>query len=657
MSISQSRSVALSEIENRSSMRKIRVTIVVLTTIIIYWFYVYNETESPRQFTLQNEVSDNRQEETGRFPSQLKDLASQPIYIQHHLCKPLLDVMKKNDNQWRISIDDFLVHSLESYDSSDIKKALFLLEGDDFAYSKREILRNPDRNLIDREKKVSSLFRNEMGRDAPKALRISFGVNTLQSLFESSKEKRGVTIQKFGLLVVEVAEAIRSKKFSNQQLVELMSLLGDVNGHTQAAANYFPDNLLDAIIDSNNEILFDAYINLGGKVINREFGVNVLERLVSYIKFDTESFSDGLINRLVEHHLPIRVTYTSNGKGEDIELGAFWKKHIRDPDNFKLLVSKLNLIVTDAPVKDSLHDNSIVQEILEKLKNEKLATRLPGLSGINSNEIEICQTIRNNVSQEVTFVKGQKKIVEAKVLFGEEQLAVAEYLSETEPALVDCYLKPQGRLERTSLVDSDDYSETLSKITDGDVHAGIRHFNSAERSNNEKAYLFWDVVSLRLELVSFLVESGIVPQRDDFYWAASRLDGKSYSIIESLGFSYDHEAPTGKSLTEYAARQCNADLIAALNQLEKPYTYQTLGNDALNSALTTINCRNEKARLAVITAVMKFKPTVKQSHLHDIADLRLKDYSTYLQVVASFPQLEIGRDVEPSQYSCFGMYP
>jgi hypothetical protein len=40
--------------------------------------------------------------------------------------------------------------------------------------------------------------------------------------------------------------------------------------------NYDSDNLLDAIVDVKSEGLFDAYIELGGKVATKNFGSDEL---------------------------------------------------------------------------------------------------------------------------------------------------------------------------------------------------------------------------------------------------------------------------------------------------------------------------------------------------------------------------------------------
>lgn len=637
-------------------MKKSRLGVVALIIVAaIFWFNIDSKNEDQKEFLSQSAEKPDKKQSTLKIPSLPTKLNSQPIYIKYQQCKPLLDAITKNQNQWRNNIDSFLIGYLENYDSINIISALVLLEGEFFAYRKREILRMPDQNLLARQKKMNSIFLEAVGMEMPKGMSISLGVKNLQSYFELSEEERKSNILRIGLVVDNVVEVIRSNDFSNQQIIELMSLLVDINGFTHDSANYRPDNLLDAIVDVKNEALFDAYIELGGKVETNNFGVNPLERLISNYNLKDGPLPQGLINKLVEYRLPIRVNRSADLKEKSIELGAFWKHSVWDVEYFNELVLNQNLIVTDAPKKDSLSEMSAVKEILAKLQKDKFASRIPELSQISQQDIEICQTTRKSVYQSTNHAEGLAKINEAKEIFGDEQLAVVGYLNEIEPSLVDCYLTLKNKFQRTVPNYSDEFENIYRKITKGDIYQGIQEFNSVKRDDNQKAFLFWQLVATSPEFAGPLVESGILPQRNDFFWAAQSLDGKSYSAIEKLGFTFDHKSPDGKSLTEYAAKQCNAELITELYLLQQPYTHETMGRDALGLALTTRSCRNEKARLAVISAVMNFKPIVKKSHQQDIADLRLKEYIAYKSVVDTYPQLEIADDVKVRQYSCLVM--
>lgn len=583
-------------------------------------------------------------------------LKSQPIYIKYQQCKPLLNAIDKNKSQWRKEINSLLESYLEKYDRTNVMSALVLLEGEFFAYRKREILRVPDKNLVAKQKKINSILLEAAGISMPKGMSVSFGVKDLKSNFELSEEERKSNIQKIGLVVNDVVEALRSNEFSNRQLIELMSLLVDINGFTHNPANYRPDNLLDAIVDVKSEVLFDAYIELGGKVENTAFGVNPLERLISNQNLHGGPVPQELVKKLAEYHLPIRVNRSSDPKEESIELGAFWKHPVPNVEHFEELVLSENLIVSAAPKKDSLSEIPEVKEIFEKLKKDKISSRIPELSKVSMQDIEICQTTSKSVFRSMNTAAGQAVIEKAKEIFGDEQSEVVGYLNEIEPGLVDCYLSSKNRFPRTFPNFSNDYSNIYRKITKGEIYNGIQEFNSIERDDNQKAFLFWELVAASPEYAGPLVESGILPQRNDFFWAARSLDGKSYSAIEKLGFSFDHKSPDGKSLTEYAAKQCNSELISELYSLQQPYTYETMGRDALGIALTTRSCKNKKERLDVVSSVMKFKPVIKNSHQQDIADLRLKDYSTYKTISDIYPQLKIAEDVKNSQYFCSGTY-
>jgi hypothetical protein len=629
--------------------------VALLIVAAIFWSNIDSKNEEKKKILSESAEKTDKKQPMVKIPSLPSKLNSQPIYIKYQQCKPLLDAITKNQNQWRNNIDSFLIGYLENYNSVNIISALVLLEGGFFAYRKREILRMPDQNLLARQKKTNSMFLEAVGMEMPQGMSISLGVKNLQSYFELSEEERKSNILKIGLVVDNVVAVIRSNDFSNQQIIELMSLLVDINGFTHDSANYRPDNLLDAIVDVKNEALFDAYIRLGGKIETNNFGVNPLERLISNYNLKDGPLPQGLINKLVEYRLPIRVNRSADPKENSIDLGAFWKHRVRDVEYFKELVLSQNLIVTDAPKKDSLSEMPAVKEILGKLQKDKLTSRIPQLSEISQQDIEICQTTRKSVYQSTNHAAGQAKINEAKEIFGDEQSAVVGYLNEIEPSLVDCYLASKNRFQRTVPNSSNEFANIYRKITKGDIYQGIQEFNSVKRDDNQKAYLFWQLVATSPEFAGPLVESGIIPQRNDFFWAAHSLDGKSYSAIEKLGFTFDHKSPDGKSLTEYAAKKCNAELITELYLLQQPYTHETMGRDALSIALTTSSCRNEKARLAVISAVMNFKPIVKKSHQQDIADLRLKDYNSYKSVVDAYPQLEIADDVNIRQYSCSAM--
>jgi len=574
------------------------------------------------------------------------NIKSLPVYEIHQQCKPLLKSIQKDQAGWRKKIDPFLKEYHAEYPSADIMEALVLLEGDFFAYRKRELLRVPDKNYMDRNGKLSAYFLNKIGLDLIDGVQLTLGEKHFKSLLEKPKKEREEELQETGLLIREVIEVITSGKFNNQQSIEIMALLVDINGYSHDVANYRADSLLDVIAELKNYELLEGYIELGGNISNKKFGANALERLLSQLKAKENPDTKRLINKLVAENLPIRVGYTDGFRGEEIQLGAFWKRTVREPEAFKKIVEELGLVLIDTPTRESLKEKTAVMEIYQKLLQDKRDNRSGSLQKLAESEIELCRDTKNSIYQLLSVKNDNDLLKNAKQLYGDDKASIVESLQSISPALVDCFLQLEHGFKRTSANASSDTRKAFRLIYQDKIYQGIQEFNSVDRDENERANFFWDIVSSRPAAAGALIESGIIPQHNDFFWAA-RLNANTYSIIADLGFSFEHASPNGESLAQYAAKNCNADLMEVLFQREQPYSHSPFGNDVLSRAIMTNRCRTEKQRIDLIQSVMKFKPKVQAYHQNNMAYLRLKDFSSYSSISKIFPQLAAAEETKP----------
>jgi len=634
---------------------KKRILIFSILILVITGLYLALQLEQRKEELITNTVivkqlSENNVVKIKKLP---EDIATQPVYMKYHHCKPLLKDITKNQSNWRKKIDPILKNYLEEYDREIINKALVLLEGSFFTYRKRELLRKADGNSLDRMQKSDSIALIALGHTLPEDIRFSLSVDFLLSTFKLPRKERTTELRKTGLIVDEVIDAIRSKKFTNQQIIELMNLLVDINGFTHNAANYQPNDLLDGIIDARNEVLLNTYIELGGQINNRKFGVNSLERLLSTLNSEKESLPYNMVTELVKHNLPIRVSESENSsKQRSIRLGAFWTRNIRNPKDFDDLVTNLGLVLLEAPTEETLKEKQEVMDLYENLVVDKKNIKIDSLRNITENEIRLCSKIQKNIFEMSNFSLKQNKIQEAKELFGKDKASIIEFLREVDLGLVDCYLSSNEIFERTFATNNNDTNEAYRLVSRREkIYEGIQEFNSIARDANQNANFFWQIVQGQPQFANTLIGSGIVPQRNDFFWAA-RLSKESYSAVADAGFPFEHASPNQENLLKYAARQCNAELIDELFQREQPYTLGYMGNDALSTVLITRQCR-EEARLNAIKAVMNYEPVISTSHRGHLAYLRLMEYSNYEKVTDMFPQLKIAEEMEPIGKSCF----
>jgi hypothetical protein len=150
-----------------------------------------------------------------------------------------------------------------------------------------------------------------------------------------------------------------------------------------------------------------------------------------------------------------------------------------------------------------------------------------------------------------------------------------------------------------------------------------------------------------------LIESGVFPQQNDFFWA-SRISGETYGKIAELGFSFEHQTPNSNGIVEFAAKACNANLIDELYVRKLPYTLGSNGKDALAHVLTSIACRrNTSQRISTVSALMKFKPIISDVHKQYLAHLRLMEYENYRELIDQFPELKVGDDARAKRAACY----
>lgn len=411
-----------------------------------------------------------------------------------------------------------------------------------------------------------------------------------------------------------------------------------------------PDNLFENISLLNKPELLDLYFRNGGLVKNVTSGSNALEKLI--INVDKEVLADfsDVIKLLSQNGLSVRYSVKSNKR---VVLGQFIETYTRftqdDIHSFEALGFPFVEAETEESVKENARYLDLANAIIEN-RDQFLKSKL------QVNSLEGYSQCRELLEASAKNIVDQAKIDEVNTLlkeFSDDIETLNKRLYDLEPGLTDCAVKrkPFSTNSNTKAIRYENINQIASIYREMGIHHAIAEAIELELSNSEKRQLVWALAGGDTSYIPFLSDYGLLP--DSF--STSSLMRSQPSIIEALseqGYDFDLPSDTGRNLLEAAVASCNSNLVNWMVDQNFTYQYNNLRSDALAIAIREPCFNNTKKRINLVSAVMRFNPTIKNYHRQRMAELRLKNYETFTTLVNRYPQIAIINEEKPSGYFC-----
>ena len=411
-----------------------------------------------------------------------------------------------------------------------------------------------------------------------------------------------------------------------------------------------PDNLFENISLLNKPDLLALYFRNGGLVKNVTSGSNALEKLI--INVDKESLTDfsDMIKLLSQNGLSVRYRVKNN---KHVVLGQFIETYTRftqdDINNFKALGFPFTEAETEESVKENPRYLDLANAIIEN-RDQFLRSRL------QIDSLESYAQCRELLEASDKNIVNQARVDEVNAIFKEfsdDLETLNKKLYELEPGLTDCAVKrkPFSTNTNTKPIRYEEINRIVKMYREMGVHHAIAEAIELELSNSEKRRLVSALAGRDTSYIPFLSDYGLLP--DSF--ATADLMRSQPSIIEALskqGYDFDLPSDTGRNLLEAAVASCNSNLVNWMVDQNFTYQYDNLRSDALAIAIREPCFNNTKKRIKLVSAVMRFNPTIKNYHRQRMAELRLKNYEAFTKLVNRYPQIGISNEVTPSGYFC-----
>lgn len=238
--------------------------------------------------------------------------------------------------------------------------------------------------------------------------------------------------------------------------------------------------------------------------------------------------------------------------------------------------------------------------------------------------------------------KPAKELIEkARLIVGDNPKPIEDMLKGIDPVLVDEYRENSLKnIRSTDLISETPLHIDLSKFES--MYAAILHFENMPLTDSQKNYVVDRFVSSHPTSYALLLNSSLMEEPIPFrnFEFAGLLTKAALQSIADEGLSNKLVDESGKTLLHYVSAIGDIELIKFLYQNNFPFK-TGVGADPLHYALDASN-KYFKPELALnkINALMAYKPTIDEYHIHRMALIKMKYPELYQAITSSHPGLE-----------------
>ncbi len=552
-------------------------------------------------------------------------------------CKDLEDTFNKNIRKIEGNEKSYFKGLVQEYGSDPFFIAYALLTDSFRSYRLQAELTDYEENIRRREKSL-------LGENLPEGFSLVFGPDLLLEMLNPASEVSKVLDKKL-VLAEEVGELIKSGKASSDEIVTLMSHIENIDQpYGRTRANFEPRNLLESIIKYGNDELFYKYIELGGGVSNNKFSVNPMEFLIfSHPNLEWQD-KNGMFKYFLNLGLPVRIMSDENFN----YIGGYFLYNLPKSVKRQSFVD-LGLTLLETPNTNASIDldTQKVQGQLEIFLNR---TVFDPESNYSLKALKKCRIKRLDAFH--ANKSGFKRVEELEKIFSEADELLHE-LNLEDPSLVTCYMTKKH-------VDKQDlgnrprgYFSVLREVQKGNYQSAFETFKELDNSNNIRSSFMKDILlqANGTKSVRALLELGFEVQTNELYWTA-KIKNNVVQFLELFNIHPEQRFDTGLMLLDYAASECNIDLINYIYDSGVRYQEPQYGENAIDFVIKSGQCDSEQERVDGIKALLKFDLEITNNNLRSIAELKLRDIKLYKTISKEIPELVVAEAIAPSPYRC-----
>jgi len=624
---------------------KRKVTWILLGTIIlaiIYFVMRENRSSKNVEYTANSFQTMISKHTTAVTKTKFQeDNSNVPLFIQKNQCLQINKDYNKMKSLWLKQSHSVLEELAQSYEFNSVFKAMIGTIGSSSASSAYFKITREKIHSSYRQVEHSSLKKElvaNLGNSAIKSYSINWSIVPNEILIEVT-QFRPEDID--SLLTAGRYDVPYDIIFDN-----VVDLSRNFKGMTSSRG---PNNLLERISLANRPDLLDLYFKNGGLAKEVVTGTNALEKLLLKVTKENLGSYAEVIRVLNKSGLAVRYAITPR---KLLELGQFIRVYsnltLEDIHELESLGIQFITAETEETAKEDPKYLDLAHAIVEN-RDEFIKHQLQVES---LDKYRQCRRITEKVNN---VLRSHEKAMEAGRVFENfsgDFNTFQKKLYEIEPGLTDCV--GEGKRLSTKTVRSKIRYEDIAKIAElyqeQGIHQVIAEAQKLDLSNSEKDYLVWRLEGDDSTYLQFLSDYGLLP---DSFSMLNLIRAKPSTIeaLSELGIDFDFPSDIGRSLVESAAAQCNTDLVNWMAAQNFTYQFSDIRSDALAISLRA-RCPITQNKFDLVSAVMRFAPSVKNYHQQRLAELRLSDYQLFTKLAETFPQLNIEDEVAPSGLIC-----
>lgn len=617
---------------------------------ILFLYYVFTVTEPESKIeksSVKNEQPE-RNSNKEQFFNKAVALQGEAQDLSIYFCEEFNQKVKRNTRksiQQQLKPLQWHSHLEAGYSITEIIAAIDYLGSPNAALNIAiQAKKNASKHAED-NRKLNDYIENvapDLLVSSPFVFSVKVPQNALAGYTSLSKVERQRILADNSVNVDDVAFFMADDSTTDDMLFELISALDNPNDVVGYSGFSNTASLLDYALFHRSAEIVNLLLDRGASTTQQIYVGGSLDWALARIHYFNVEEDEGkwlnIIKRLIKKNATAQLTeqsYTQVVGGTPTYSYSFNESEII------AFIEKYNVDLTTmktAPLFSANNHDRLIKDIEDQaLEDVKAALNIENLA-ISQAE---CNALLTEFQLKWSPKPAKDIIKKARLIVGDNPKPIEDMLKGIDPVLVDEYRKNSLKNIRSiDLISEKPLHIDLSKFES--MYAAILHFENMPLTDSQKNYVVDRFVSSYPTSYALLLNSSLMEEPIPFrnFEFAGLLTKAAMQSIADEGLSNKLVDESGKTLLHYVSAIGDIELIKFLYQNNFPFK-TGVGADPLHYALDASN-KYFKPELALnkINALMAYKPTIDEYHIHRMALIKLKYPELYQAITSSHTGLE-----------------
>ena len=461
--------------------------------------------------------------------------------------------------------------------------------------------------------------------------------------------EKQTTLAENNVSVDDVAYFLLDKNTSDDSILMMFEALENPFAKV-SYDRYATTSLLDYAIVGHRDNIVNAMLKRGFRPTQDEYLGSSMEWALSALTYsfhdDNRASAANIVLKLLDFNAAARF----ESQTYELVEGRFPRQSFRfDDSEIQTLIIDYNLDLTSIAQRKNIRISEN-HPLIETLEKQQLASVQGSLNQTELNRIiKECNAHVTELNKRWQPQEIHDVVSEVASRFDGDKKAIIRELSDTDPVLVDYYLRKyrapnKGVSVNQALLDKIDSSYTYFRK--GKAQQGIDLILSEPVHKSQYEFVMYKLLMFQTGY-SAIIQSPFWSGINDYNELTFRrlLNSDFIENMSVLGVPIYEPDAYGKSLVYYAASKHDAELISYLFENNVQFSGSNEGQDPLHIALNIRKNTNSLMSIEkTVNELMRFKPTIDKFHKSRMKLVKLYYPESYARLTALHPELRVNED-------------